>query len=81
MLNLIKQLVTSKKAIAMIAGVIVALAARYGLELDPVSVGTILSPIVAYIIGQGMADKGQAAAQITALAEISPSEAKKAIQK
>jgi uncharacterized membrane protein (DUF441 family) len=79
--DLIRNLINSKKFIAAIVGFIVAAGARVGLHLDPTTVATLVSPFIAYIIGQGMADKGKHAAEITALAEISPSEAKAVIKK
>ena len=46
---------TSKKAIAGIAGAIVALAARWGLELPADELAAVLSPIIIYIVAQGRA--------------------------
>ena len=46
----------SKKALAAIAGVLVGLAAKKGLNLDTESVLAILSPVVAYILGQAHVD-------------------------
>jgi hypothetical protein len=68
----LKGLLTSKKFIAAIVAVIVAIGARYGLQLDPPTVGVIVSPIIAYIVGQGMADRGKEAAAINATASIDP---------
>lgn len=48
-----------KKISAMIAGVIVAFALRYGINLDAGSVAAVISPILAYLIGQGIADGGK----------------------
>ena len=48
-----------KKISAMIAGVIVAFALRYGIDLDAGSVAAVISPILAYLIGQGTADGGK----------------------
>ena len=59
MVDALKQMLASKKAIAAIAGVIVATAGRYGLGLDPEAVTQVLTPIVAYILGQGIADFGK----------------------
>jgi len=53
------EMLTSKKAIAAAAGVIVAFAARYGLQLPEDAVNQILAPIVAYILAQGAADFGK----------------------
>lgn len=52
-----------KKLSAAIAGVIVSLAAFAGLDLDVEQVATVIAPIVAYIVGQGIADNGKEAAK------------------
>ena len=57
--SFIKEFLTSKKAIAAVVGFIVAAVGRYGQDLDPEAVTQILSPILAYIIGQGFADIGK----------------------
>lgn len=54
----------SKKFLAAIAGLIVAIAAHAGFDLSQEDVLTILSPILAYIGGQGMADIGKEKAKI-----------------
>lgn len=51
---------SSKKALAAIAGVLVGLAAKKGLDLDTESVLAVLSPIVAYILGQSHVDAKKA---------------------
>lgn len=60
---MLKTLLTSKKFRAAIAGVVVALIAKLGIELDTDAVAIIISPILAYIIGQGVADHGKSRAQ------------------
>lgn len=60
MIDALKEMIGSKKALAAITGVIVALAARYGLELETEAVAAIVSPIVAYILSQGYVDRGKA---------------------
>jgi hypothetical protein len=56
----IRSMASSKKAVSAAAGVIVAVALKWGLELDTESVAAVISPIVAYILGQGIADFGKA---------------------
>lgn len=68
----LKGLFTSKKFIAAVVAVLVAIGTRYGLNLDPETVGVIIAPIVAYIVGQGMADRGKEAAAINATATVDP---------
>ena len=53
------ELLGSKKAIACVTGVVLAFTARLGLELDAASVAGIVGPIMAYVIGQGLADFGK----------------------
>jgi hypothetical protein len=55
------ELLTSKKALAAVAGVIIAATNRYGLQLPEEAVNQILAAVVAYVIGQGLADFGKAA--------------------
>ena len=59
-------MLTSKKFIAASAGVIISLGGTWGLDLPTDSVMAILSPIMAYIIGQGIADAGKEKAKIEA---------------
>lgn len=61
MLDALKRMVASKKAVAMAAGVVVGLVAKVGIELPTDAVAAILAPIVAYILGQGLADQGKEA--------------------
>lgn len=60
------ELLSNKKFLTAIVGAIVALAARYGLSLDDSLVALIVSLFASAIIGQGVADHGKTAAQITA---------------
>ena len=60
----IKEMLTSKKFLASIAGFIVTAAARIGLELDPVVVAALLASVIGYVISQGWADSGKEAAKI-----------------
>jgi hypothetical protein len=81
MKDLISALANSKKFMAAIIGLIVGIAGKFGFNLDPATVGILVAPFVAYIAGQGIADNGKHAAEITALAQISPSEARAVIRK
>ena len=54
----------SKKALTALAGTIVALAARLGWDISPDELMPILSPLMAYIVGQGIADHGKERAKI-----------------
>ena len=61
MLAAIRTMLTSKRFISGVAGLVVAAALKLGLELDTASVAAVITPIVAYIISQGMADWGKEA--------------------
>ncbi len=54
----------SKKFRAAIAGVIVALVAEVGLDLDTEQVIVVLAPILTYIGSQGLADIGKERAKV-----------------
>ena len=57
---MLKTLLTSKKALAAIVAVIMALIGKkVGLEAD--SVTQVVGAIIAYIVGQGIADAGKEA--------------------
>lgn len=61
---MIRELLTSKKFVVFVAGLIVTLAAKYSFNLDPEMIQNIIYTIVAYLIGQGIADHGKEAAKI-----------------
>ena len=63
-----KALLTSRKFIAMLAGIVVSLAARYGFNLPEREVAGIIGLFIAYILAQGQADKGKEAARVVACA-------------
>lgn len=60
-----KDLLTSKKFQAAVIAVLAQIAAKFGLELDEASALMLISPIIAYIVGQGVADLGKSAAKET----------------
>lgn len=60
----IADLFKSKKALTAIAGVIIAIAAKAGLDLSTDELMPILTPLMAYIVGQGIADHGKERAKI-----------------
>lgn len=66
-LNMLKQLLTSKKFVAMIAGLIVTLLAKLKFNVDPTTIAELVAMIVAFILGQGVADSGKEAAKINAV--------------
>lgn len=63
-MDMLRELLSSKKLIVALIGVIVALASRVGLDLSTEDVALVVSPIVAFILGQGIADHGKSAAKL-----------------
>jgi hypothetical protein len=61
-----KEMLTSKKFLAAIVAVIVWIAAKAGFSLDSGELLGAVTPLWAYIIGQGIADHGKSKAQIEA---------------
>ena len=51
----------SKKFQAAIGGIILVIAAHYGLNLDEANVTKIVGLVMSYIVGQGLADFGKEA--------------------
>lgn len=63
-MDLIKHLLSSKKFIATLLGFVIALAARFGFEVSYEELLALVSPFIAYILGQGIADFGKEAKKI-----------------
>ena len=59
-------LLTSKKFQAAVIGVVVMVLGEVGLQLDPDTLLLVVSPIIAYIVGQGVADIGKGKAEVEA---------------
>lgn len=57
--SVIKEGATSKKFIVAVSGVIIAAAAKIGLELPTETVGLLIAPILTYLLSQGWADRGK----------------------
>ena len=68
MRHITAQFTFSKKAIAMIVGLvvgpIVGFGDELGLDLDPAELTAVLSTLLVYILGQGVADAGKEQAKI-----------------
>ena len=58
--NVIRGLITSKKAVAMLVGVLMSAFGKK-MGLDETSVTQIVGAVMAYCIGQGIADHGKEA--------------------
>ncbi len=59
MRRLITELLTSKKVLATIAGVLIVATNRIGLQLPEDAVTQIIGAIAAYVVSQGLADFGK----------------------
>jgi hypothetical protein len=62
MWKMLAEILTSKKAIATLAGVLIVATNRLGLQLPEEAVTQIIGAIAAYVVGQGLADLGKNAA-------------------
>lgn len=61
-----RELLESKKFRTALIAMIVAALGRLGLQVDEQTILTIISPMMAFIIGQGIADHGATAAKTVA---------------
>ena len=61
MWKLLAEVLTSKKAIATMAGVLIVASNRIGLQLPEEAITQIMGAIAAYVVSQGLADFGKAA--------------------
>jgi len=68
MMDLLKELFSSKKFVVMLAAMIVAVASKAGLALNPDLINQILALAGVFILGQGVADHGKEAAKVSAAA-------------
>lgn len=57
-------LLNSKKFQAAVIAVVVMVANEFSLQLDPEAILAVVSPLIAFIIGQGVADIGKEKAKI-----------------
>jgi hypothetical protein len=64
----ILEMLSSKKFLAAMLAIVGWFAGLLGFNVDPAQLAAGLSPLLAYIIGQGIADHGKPAAKILATA-------------
>lgn len=57
-------LATSKKLIAAVLSVIIIVLGHFGIDIELDALMTVISPILVYIVGQGVADMGKEARKI-----------------
>lgn len=65
--KMIRDLLTSKKFVSSIAAMIAAALLRVGWDVPLETIMTVISPVIAYIIGQGFADIGKNANMSSAI--------------
>jgi len=64
MKEMLLDLVTSKKAAVAVATAIAALVGLVGFHVDPGPLAVAIAPLLAYVVGQGLADHGKEAATL-----------------
>ncbi len=57
-MSIVRSLFASKKFTVAFAATVVWLVSLAGFDVDPETVGAVLSPLYAYVLGQGIADAG-----------------------
>lgn len=73
MSNLFQSLFGSKKFVAILCGLITLGALKiFKVAIDPSTVAEIVGLVASYVVGQGIADNGKAAAQVSAIASAQP---------
>lgn len=65
----IKDLLSSKKFLAAIVAVLCWVGLRFGISVDPTQATEAIAPLIAFIVGQGIADHGKEAAIVSAQAD------------
>lgn len=67
-MEVLKQMLASKKFVATLIGVVITLVGKVGFDIDHETAAMIVGLVSAYVLGQGLADNGKAAASIEAAA-------------
>lgn len=60
----VRALLASKKAVMAVLGVAVWLGGKIGLHFSSAEAFELISPIIAYLLAQGLADHGKEAAKV-----------------
>lgn len=63
-MDVLRGLLGSKKGLMAIVATIAAMVASIGWQVDKETLAIILAPVVAYIVGQGIADHGKEATRV-----------------
>ena len=56
---MLKELFSSKKFIAALISAVIAIAGKYGFQIDEATLYLFMGPFITYIVGQGIADHGK----------------------
>lgn len=60
-MNVIKSLLSSKKFVVALAATLAWAIGLLGFDVSAETIGAVLSPLYAYVLGQGLADVGKGA--------------------
>lgn len=60
----LKELLSSKKFVTALLSLVIVILGHFGIDLDLTSMMAIISPLLAFILGQGIADAGKEAVKI-----------------
>jgi uncharacterized membrane protein (DUF441 family) len=58
-MQILKTMLSSKKFIAMLAGLVATLVAKIGWNVDTETINQAIALVVSYVVGQGIADAGK----------------------
>lgn len=61
---MVKTLLTSKKALATLAAILVWVIGRAGADVDAEELLPVIASLAAFVVGQGWADSGKEAAKL-----------------
>lgn len=70
MREMLRELLSSKKFIAALVSAIIAVAGKYGFQLDEATIYLFIGPFITYIVGQGIADHGKNSPELERQKEI-----------
>lgn len=68
-MDILRDMLSSKKFIAMLVGIVVTLTAKVGFDIDDETATMIVGLVASYVLGQGIADNGKSKALIDAVSK------------
>jgi len=69
MRDILGEILTSKKALATLAGLLVLILSRVGVDIEEGTVNKVLAILAVFVVGNGIADIGAPAVKIAAKTE------------